>query len=80
MPTLRHERDGINGTAGYDDIDGQAQRTISMRDRLSADEPDERARNRLIANLIGSSRLTDLHQGSITLDSRENEGSRFTLR
>ncbi len=51
-----------------------------MRDRLSADEPDERARNRLIANLIGSSRLTDLHQGSITLDSRENEGSRFTLR
>jgi signal transduction histidine kinase len=49
-------------------IDGHAQRMISMRDRLSADELAERARKvrnavrrmtQLIANLIGSSRLID---------------------
>jgi two-component system, OmpR family, sensor kinase len=49
-------------------IDGHAQRMISMRDRLTADELAERARKvrnavrrmtQLIANLIGSSRLID---------------------
>jgi two-component system, OmpR family, sensor kinase len=49
-------------------IDGHAQRMISMRDRLSADELAERARKvrnavrrmtQLIANLISSSRLID---------------------
>ena len=49
-------------------IDGHAQRMISMRDRLTADELTERARKvrnavrrmtQLIANLIGSSRLID---------------------
>jgi two-component system OmpR family sensor kinase len=49
-------------------IDGHAQRMISMRDRLTADELTERARKvrnavrrmtQLIANLISSSRLID---------------------
>jgi signal transduction histidine kinase len=49
-------------------IDGHAQRMISMRDRLTAEELTERARKvrnavrrmtQLIANLIGSSRLID---------------------
>jgi two-component system OmpR family sensor kinase len=49
-------------------IDGHAQRLISMRDRLSADERAERARKvrnaahrmtQLIDNLIGSARLID---------------------
>jgi two-component system, OmpR family, sensor kinase len=53
-------------------IDGHAQRMISMRDRLSADELAERARKvrnavrrmtQLIANLIGSSRLIDGRNG-----------------
>lgn len=49
-------------------IDGHAQRLVSMRDRLTADEVGERSRKvrsavrhmrQLIDNLIGSARLTD---------------------